>query len=294
MSLAVKILVILNLVLAMVVAVVTMQDYATSENWKRRWDADSKALYEQLKDTKDQVTSLSFDKARGEALVMISGARISEREAKVKELETSLTEKSAEITRLSQELNQKSQEIAALREQNQSNAASLELARQNANEKTHIAQVARGAAFQLNVKLAEVEDELNNTKASLTQCEEKYNRLEKESNKDKALLAIVKERHPQIWARIADEKQSAVFLQGVVAAVQADPQGKQDLVVLTLGRNDKVEEGTEFIIHRGGKYIVRVRVEKVLTDMVSCRIIPDSWNKEGLDVKQGDSAQNRL
>lgn len=294
MSLAVKILIILNLVLAMVAAVVTMVDYATGENWKRRWDSDSRQLSEQLKDTRDQVTALSFDKARSEAQLMVIGNRIGERESKIKELETERTDKAAEVTRLSQELNQKSQEIASLRDQSQSNAASLELARQNAGEKTHIAQVARGAAFQLNVKLAEVEDELNNTKASLTQAEEKFSRLEKDSNQQKALLAVLKERHPQIWAQIADEKQSANFLQGIVAAVQADPQGKQDLVVLTVGRNDKVEEGTEFIIHRAGKYIVRVRVEKVLADMVSCRIIPESWNKDGLDVKQGDTAQNRL
>lgn len=294
MSLAVKILLILNLVLAMVVAVVTMDGYVYSENWKRRWDSDTRQLTDQLKDSRDRVMELSFDKSRSEALLTSIGLRIGEREAKIKELETERTDKAAEITRLSQELNQKGQEISSLREQNQSNAASLELARQNASEKTHIAQVARAAAFQLNVKLAEVEDELNNTKASLTQAEEKFNKLEKDSNQQKALLAILKERHPQIWGVIADEKQSAAFLQGIVAAVKTDPQGKQDLVVLTIGRNDKVEEGTEFIIHRGNKYIVRVRVEKVLADMVSCRIIAESWNKDGLEVKQGDTAQNRL
>lgn len=294
MSLAVKILIILNLVLAMVVAVVNMIDYATAENWKRRWDSDSRQLSEQLKDTGNQVTSLSVDKVRAENQLMVSNATIVQRDAKIKELEADKVEKSTEITRLSSEASQKNQEIVSLRDQNQSTIASLEIARQNASEKTHIAQVARGVAHQLSEKMREIEDELNNTMTSLTQSEEKYVRLEKDSNQQKALLAVLKSRHPQIWAEIADEKQSAHFLQGIVAAVKTDPQGKQDLVVLTVGRNDKVEEGTEFIISRGSKFIVKVRVEKVLTDMISCRVIADSWNKEGIEIQQGDTAQNRL
>jgi hypothetical protein len=31
-----------------------------------------------------------------------------------------------------------------------------------------------------------------------------------------------------------------------------------------------------------------------LGDMIACRIIPDSWNTNGLQVQQGDLAQNRL
>lgn len=293
MSLAVKILILLNLVLAMVVAVVTMVDYATSENWKRRWDTDSKLFGEQLKGTTSQITDLSFDKVRAETAVTSSTVRISELTAKIKEQDAGLTEKSAEITRLSSEVKEKGQEISTLRDSSQAQAGSLELARQNASEKTHIAQVARAAAFQLNVKLGEVEDDLNNTKTALSQCEESLTKEKKDNNSNKAMLAILRERDPKMWAELADEKQSASFIQGIVAVVKSDPQGKQDLVVLTIGKNQTVEEGTEFIISRGSDYIVRVRAEKVLTDMISCRVIPESWNKKSLEIKQGDTAQNR-
>lgn len=294
MSLAVKILLILNLVLAMVVAVVTMDGYVYSENWKRRWDSDTRQLTDQLNVNRDRVMELSFDRSRSEALLTAAKQRIFDSENKIEALNGDLTAKNSDINRLSAELSQKVQENLAYRESIQELSTSRELARQNASEKTTIAQVARAAAFQLNVKLAEVEDELNNAMTSLTNAEEKFNQLEKSSNQQKALLAILRERHPQIYNQIADEKQSAAFLQGIVAAIKTDPQGKQDMVVLTVGRNDKVEEGTEFIIYRGNKYIVRARVEKVLADMVSCQIIAESWNKDGLEVKQGDTAQNRL
>lgn len=295
MSNAVKILLVVNLLLAIVVAVVTMMEYATGENWKRRWDSDTKQLQAHVTDSDNQVTKLSYEVAQAQAQKLVAEATIGTLIATNKQIDADRTEKAADISRLTQEVTQKSQEIVSLRDVTQSLNSSLENARQNANEKTHIAQVARSAAFQLNVKLAENEDDLNNTKTKLTQTEEEFVRLTKDNNQQKALLAILKERHPRIWSEIADEKQSAAFLQGIVAAVKTDAQGKQDLVVLTVGRSSAaIEEGTEFIIFRGGKYIVRARVEKVLSDMISCRVIPESWNKEGLDIKQGDTAQNRL
>ena len=87
---------------------------------------------------------------------------------------------------------------------------------------------------------------------------------------------------------------AAAFLQAVVAAVRLNPQGKQDLVMLTIGKDAKIEEGVEFIIFRGNAYICRVRAEKVLNDMVACRVVGDSWNTNNLQIQQGDLAQNRL
>jgi hypothetical protein len=64
--------------------------------------------------------------------------------------------------------------------------------------------------------------------------------------------------------------------------------------MLTIGKGDKVEEGVEFIIYRGNSYIVKVRAEKLLGDMVACRVISDSWNETKLQIQQGDLASNRL
>lgn len=109
-----------------------------------------------------------------------------------------------------------------------------------------------------------------------------------------AELAMIKDRFPKIAAEITDENQSASLLQAVVGAVQNNPQGEPDLLMLTLGKGDQVANGTEFIIFRGNDYIVRARAEKTLGDLVACRIIADSWNSRGLQIQQGDQAQNRL
>jgi hypothetical protein len=64
--------------------------------------------------------------------------------------------------------------------------------------------------------------------------------------------------------------------------------------MLTIGKEEAVEEGVEFIIFRGNQYVVKVRAEKVLNDMVACRVIPESWNAKGVKVQINDLAQNRL
>lgn len=294
MSTTVKVFIVLNLLLALAFMFVQMTLYATRENWKRRWNDDTKFFAEEVKVAAQKIADESYAKIQAQALVSSQGAQISDLQAAVKKQENVVSEKDKLIQSHQLTLSKNDEEIKALREQNQTLSNTLELTRQSNNEKTHIAQVARAVAFQLNVKLAEVEDDYNNATTALTQREEELTKSKKINNQQNAQLAILKDRYPKIAAEIADEKQSASFLQAVVAAVRNNPQGQQDLVMLTLGKGDKVEEGVEFIIFRGNSYIVRVRAEKVLGDMVACRVIPDSWNSAMLQIQQGDLAQNRL
>jgi chromosome segregation ATPase len=294
MSTTVKVFIVLNLLLALAFMFVQMTLYATRENWKRRWNDDTKFFAEEVKVAAQKIADESYAKVQAQALVSSQGSQISDLQAAAKKQENSLSEKDKQLQALNLTISKNDEEIKALREQNQTLSNTLELTRQSNNEKTHIAQVARAVAFQLNVKLAEVEDDYNNATTGLAQREEELSKAKKVNNQQNAQLAILKDRYPKIAAEIADEKQSASFLQAVVAAVRNNPQGQQDLVMLTLGKGDKVEEGVEFIIFRGNSYVVRVRAEKVLGDMVACRVIPDSWNSNQLQIQQGDLAQNRL
>jgi len=82
----------------------------------------------------------------------------------------------------------------------------------------------------------------------------------------------------------------------VVAAVRIDPAGEQDLVMLTVDPADieQLAVGSEFILYRGNDYIVKVRVERILGDMVACRVIADTWNADDRVIEQGDQATTRL
>ena len=56
--------------------------------------------------------------------------------------------------------------------------------------------------------------------------------------------------------------------------------------MLTVGRDDDVRDGMEFIVYRGSQYIVKVRVVRRLDDMVACRVVGDTWNMEGVKIEQ--------
>ncbi len=238
--------------------------------------------------------------------------------------------------------------IAYSAEQSAAKTGDLKAARTAHTEKTHIAEVGRAVAFQLNGKLAEVEDGLNRAKqqgldgqrdgapsaapAQIGLADQEYRQLSASANKDRlpylnvpdplatfseplpesheqaqamqtadddrsiAKLDIVRERYPKVFNSFSDEHQSAAFFQATVSSVRSNPQGEGegDLVMLTVGKQDAVDAGTEFIVFRGSQYIVKVRAEKVLNGMVACRVIPGSWNANGAQIQMGDLAQNRL
>ena len=293
MSNAVKIFILVNLVATLVLAAMSMRDYATRENWKRRWDQDTRELKKEVDLSNQALANSSKDKVRADNAFLDRERMIADLQAEGLKMQGQLTTSEQEKQNFRTDLKKAEVNYAGLNENYMAQAKSLEVVRARNAELTHISQVARAVAFNLNVKLSEVEDDLNNAQSELTQRAQEIDALTKSDNKNKAMLALLKKDHPQIYNELADQKASTKFLQGVVAAVR-EADGKQDIVMLTIGKDEKVEEGVEFIIYRGGDYIVKVRADRVMNDMVSCRVIQDSWNTKGLKIQQNDLASNRL
>jgi hypothetical protein len=294
MSNAVKIFILVNLVATLVLAAMSMRDYATRENWKRRWDQDTRELKKEVDLSNQANANLSKDKVRAENAFIDRERMITDLQAASLKMQDQLTTSEQEKQNFRTDLKKAEINYAGLNENYMAQAKSLELVRSRNAELTHISQVARAVAFNLNVKLSEVEDDLNNAQSELTQRAQEIDSLNKSDNKNKAMLALLQKNHPQIYNELVDQKASTKFLQGVVAAVREGVDGKQDIVMLTIGKDEKVEEGIEFILYRGADYIAKVRADRVMNDMVSCRVIQDSWNTKGLKIQQNDLASNRL
>ncbi|MHC5068448.1 MAG: hypothetical protein ACYTF0_07635 [Planctomycetota bacterium] len=290
-----KVFIILNLLLAVAVAVLVPTNYAYQEHWKRRWNKDTTELKSDIEALDKQVLAQSFRATQAETArdafqteLNIVTTRVSEQQSEVKTLKAERAQLSTQLSELNVTLNAQREKIQSLED-------SLELERQRRTELNHIAQVARAVAFQLNVKLAEVEDDLNNAQAELTRAERDGFDLEEELKRKNAYLALVRDNHPEVYRQISGDVPSTdEVVRGIVAAVRVNPQGKQDLVMLTVGADEGVREGMEFIIYRNNSYIVKVRAERTMGDMVACRVIADTWNGRGDEIMQGDAAQNRL
>jgi uncharacterized protein (DUF3084 family) len=294
MNTTLKVFIILITVMLIIFAGVNMTLYATRENWKRRWNEDTKELSQDLRTATQKLLNESAEKVKANNMVAMHEGRISDLQVDLKKQESTISEKDKEIQSLQLITSKLREDVAARDEKNSTLSNTLEQVRTRNTELQHIASVARGVAHQLNLKLAEVEDDLHNATTSLDKARQDIAVLTKDGNDNKARLALVRERHPKVWDEINDEKASHTFVQGVVAAVNTNPQGQQDLVMLTIGKDEGIEEGMEFIVFRGNQYVVKVRAEKVLNDMVACRVIPESWNAAGAMVQVNDLAQNRL
>jgi chromosome segregation ATPase len=294
MSLALRIFIVLTLVLTLAFMFIQMTLFATRENWKRRWDTDTKELAVQLKQSTGLLASESAGRVRAENQVASLQKEIMDQQAKAKELENQITERAARAQNLERDLAKAQTDYNALKEDYQAQSASLDMVRKRNGELTNIASVARAVAFNLNVKLAEVEDDLNNLQTEFTKRNEDLDKKNVELRDASAFVAQVREKYPKVYEALKDEKGSSQALRAVVSAVRNNPQGEQEFVMLSIGKEEGIAEGQEFIIYRGSKYVCKVRVEKIMNDMAPARIIPSSWNTNGLKVEEGDQAANRL
>lgn len=294
MSLALRIFIVLTLVMTLAFMFIQMTLFATRENWKRRWDTETKSLSVELKQATQMIASESTGRVRAEVqIASLQNERLAD-QAKIKDLEGQITERATKIANLERDLQLARTDFNAMKEDYEKQGESLTMVRQRNGELTNIASVARAVAFNLNVKLAEIEDDLNNLQTEHTRSLETFDKVSTELKQANAFISQVREKHPQVYESLKDEKGSTKVLHGTVAAVRLNPQGQQEFVMLSVGKEESIEEGQEFIIYRDSKYICKVRVERVMNDMAPARVIPSSWNTNGLTIQQGDQAANRL
>ncbi|MFW5858503.1 MAG: hypothetical protein ACOCYP_00625 [Planctomycetota bacterium] len=295
MNTTTKVFIIINMLLSLALAYFAMTSFAYQEHWKRRWHQDSKELAEQLNAVKGEIEGHSFNRMQAEQAKVRLAADLEGAQAEIEQHIQTITTKDEDLAIAASDLRSKENTIKAKEKRIESLESSLKIARDRAAELNHIAQVSRAVAFQLNVKLAEVEDDLNNAQTANNRLEMTIQDLEQEAKRKDAYLALVRTNHPRVWTDITTDKVDVgQVVHGIVAAVRKNPEGQQDLVMLTVGEQEEVQEGMEFIVYRDNQYIVKVRAERVLDDMVACRVISDTWNTRGAEIKQGDNAQNRL
>ncbi len=294
MSTPLKVFIVLTLLMTLGCMYVTMTWYATNENWKRRWDQDTKALVAQLRETSQKVADDSLALTTADNQVINLKTEITTNQQKIKDQENHITDLEQTVDNKELALKKADTDYQSLKDDFMAQSRSLEQVRQRNAELMHIASVSRAVAFNLNVKLEEVEDDLNTATSELTQRQQTIDEITAQKRSLEAKMGLLRQHYPKIADEINDPTAADRYLTARVAAVRPDPTGHQDLVVLTIGKDEQVQEGTQFIIFRENQYIVRVRAETVQNNMVMCRVIHDSWNTNNLAINLGDSAANRF
>jgi len=118
-----------------------------------------------------------------------------------------------------------------------------------------------------------------------TELHKSRTELEKLKRDHEALLAWQKAVEAQYGITLGPELIPKI--DGKIFAVKRD----QNLVVLTVGRDDKVQEGYPFFVSRGSEYIGKVQVIEILGDISGARIV---YMVPGKEIREGDDVTTRL
>ena len=125
-----------------------------------------------------------------------------------------------------------------------------------------------------------------------------FDPFQKQINMNQAFCEMIKEHDQPMYQRFldrfSDNPNKALGQQGVVAAIQRDDNGAQVFVTLSVGSEEGVSIGDEFIIYRDKAYIVNATVRAAEADTCHCAVDVDTWNTLGLRIQMADFVQSNV
>jgi chromosome segregation ATPase len=250
MSMVAKILIVLNLILAVAVMGAAGAYLQSAEHWKKQYNDNKATLEGEIKELNDRVTKTQL--AREEADRAKSAAETKAREldtahkivqdsntvlqGKLNDLVASQGATSAAMTQLEAGLRQ-------AREQNDK----LLTEKKTADDERRAAMDAKAAAETEQKRL---QNELDNATAMLDATQKDKASLAEKLEASNTALEIYKQRFGSIGLVGAPVK-------GMVLA--ADP--KMDIYLISVGDKDQVKLGDELTVYRGDQFVAFVVVD---------------------------------
>ena len=201
---------------------------------------------------------------------------------KVGELTNDLSEEKAKVLKAENLAKEKENDLATMSEKVTSMMAEL----QALNEK-----MRRDSQDLLTVK-REYERVVN----SITALRDKNNSLMMSLTNTRSELEVARSENQKLtftlrkYAATAKETIEVVKPKVVVRAHVLASNNEAGVVLLSVGKQDKVELGMEFIIHRGQDYLCKVRVESLYPDTCVARVISETVAGDTVAVNVGDNA----
>lgn len=286
MSTPAKILIGVLFVLSIVFLVVSAVGYSQRVAWK----AEYQNLWKQAQEAKEkfknrQGTWTTAEKQLRDS-VTTAGKAKTDAEGKLavlakekQDVETDLASAKGEIesltgqmTTLQSSLDDKVREIAQKNTQletaRQEKADAQDDRDEERTERLKLVKLYRDA----EQKLSEIEQKLTGAVASLDELNNQVRRVEQETGISITEYSVA----PKIDATV----------------METYPE--YNLVMLSVGSDDKVQIGYKFFVYRGDSYVGAMTVNKLWEDSCAGAMIPAEHTDKGLLVEKGDSATTYL
>ena len=280
-----KVFVVINLVFATAFCFMTLTLYS------KRVDFKDKLRKEQFKHEETRTRLTESIKGLEAANATLQGSL-----DRSKQSYASLNEKKEEV-----EQNYKNAQISYQEEQEERRlltdrieASTAELDRRYKHiERMHRVILTQQKAYEIakaNMRSAinekmEMENESNNARHRLVASQKEKARLEKDVHHNSWVIQKLQDSGVPVQDIVFGAgDQPDIDIHGKVLAVRP----KVNLVMVSVGSDQKVKKGYRFTVYRGDRYIGKIEVEQVFANMCSARIL-SPWTKE--KVKEGDDVQ---
>jgi len=258
--------------------------FAIRVNWRQKAldfrDVAAKSLKEVEESYKKQGTRL-VELAKQHAQLAANYNSVSSDKTN---LQTKLTEVEGQVsaanTRIETEVKEKTQLLSTqqdLQKHNTELSGLVENLRKEADEAKVMAKNANDEYTRIRLDLDKLNGDYSKTLVE-------YQDLQAKADTMTTQLAAVARRIPDI----------SLIAAGIVAPIDAVIQAVRNedkLVVLSVGKDQKVQEGFQFTVYRGDKFVGKVQVIKVYDDLAGARVL---YTQEGEAIQIGDQAATNL
>ncbi len=273
MSPLAKVFVVVNLVLVIFFTGQVATIFSSSSKWRQESESFTKRALEDAEKWKVKAADYdgviaNLEKDRG--ALKEDGARLtalnSEQVRQIEELKTQLATTQTEVKTLGDRIGEKDKYIAQKDDEN------VRLTKQGEDLRNAAAAAAKAEdSAKLTASRAMLDkQELAKQSEQLAILAENYKR---DLDDNKATLALVKERYPDIYASVVVVK-PAPPIEGLVLEYRPDAA----LAVLSVGADQKVEVGHQFTGYRGDKLVGKLEVQRVTADLSGAKVL---WLEPG-------------
>jgi predicted nuclease with TOPRIM domain len=282
MSVIAKILIVVNLLLAVVFLGAAATFLGEQESWKIRYDKQAKELNATIDTLKTNLDSAVADKAKAER-------DASDAKSQYDSLSHQFDQKDADYKKFVQalgDLQGKYAQLSASYNTLQQQLQDMTTAKDKAVQDKETAQTAQRKAIEDKNSAVKdrdrIQSQLEDVQGQLAELNKRMNDLAQQYDSAQILITAYKNRFGPLPDVINPPP-----LDASVSAVD----NKLNIVLLSIGKDDKVKVGYAFSVYRGNEYVGKVIVDKVEKDYCSAHSV------KGLEKKPimvGDSATTRF
>ncbi|MFC1479026.1 hypothetical protein ACFL6F_00365 [Planctomycetota bacterium] len=297
MSTVQKVFIVLVFALAVTFTGLSLQMLSTEQYWKDQFVAKETEFAEYKTETDNKINDLEGQIAVLEKTKTENLAQLKVLQEKNNSLMADNQKKDGQITDLRQTERKLRDQIDTLQAQNKDYKDKLDAKTSDyLKERKRAEDLVKLYHFKQD-ELAEVIAELNELKAKHKSLLQNYKQSEEKLRVSRHIIKTWQKKY-NIEEEIIGSVPVEVIEGKVVAISKNKESGHDELVMLSVGRQDKVQVGFEFVIFRGETYICKVVIKKVFEDSAVGMVIPESVARDDRDetqrVKQYDSASTQV